>query len=122
MREIISSLVIGILSGIISGYAVYWFTQRAEKKRETYFYCKKFLFDSLEKCEMHIPVELINYISAIDKNPNSPWQTSTQAIIDMTNPYGHEDTEQSSEQVALFEHVMIALKELDKWKKKNHIR
>ena len=116
------NFIIGLLSGIISGYIVYILTKKAEKKREICLYCEKFLFDSLGKCEMHIPVELLHYIHAIDKDPNSPWRISTQAIIDMTNPYGHEDTEQSSEQVALFEHVMIALKELDKWKKKNHIR
>lgn len=122
MWEFMNNFTIGIFSGIISGYAVYFLTKRAERKREIYFYCKKFLFDSLEKCEMYIPVELLNYISAIDKNPNSPWKTSTQAIIDITNPYGHENTEQSPEQAMLFEHVMVALNELDKWKKKNHIR
>lgn len=114
-------LITGIVSGFITGYIVYFATKRRERKYEAYYYWSKFLFSALEKCEMYIPIENLNYRFMIDKKKDSRWQSSTQKIIDYINPFGHEDREFSDEENDFFNNIIIALEELENWRKKNHL-
>ena len=124
-KEIVYNLLIGlgtgVISGLITGYIVYKLTKKREENYETYLFCSKFLFSALEKCEMYIPVDTLNYISKIDENVDSPWRTSTQNILDYINPFGHEDKELSNKEHELLENFMTAFGELEKWKNKKHL-
>lgn len=119
--DILIGLVTGSLSGILSGYLVYLLTKKREKKYEIYRYCMNFLFMTLQKCEMYVPYEELEYFSSVSNDKNSVWQISIQKILDLTNPYGQEDKVFSEKENELANCVISAISELNKWKKKNHI-
>ena len=119
--DIAIGLATGLVSGGISGYIVYIFTKRREKEYEAYHYCQNFLFSTLEKCELHIPVELLSYISVISKDKNSLWRKNIQQILDLTDPYEHNDKILSEDEAELSNCVISALGELQKWKKKKRL-
>lgn len=119
--DILIGICTGLLSGVLSGYFVYLVTKKREKNSETYRYCMRFLFMILQKCEMYVPYEELEYFSYVNKDKNSVWQTSIQKILDLTNPFGHEDKVFSEDEKELTDCVINAIDELNKWKKKNHI-
>ena len=120
--DILIGLLTGLISGLLSGYFVYLFTKHREKKYEIYQFCIQFLFNTLEKCEMYIPYKDLHYLFYVNKDKNSLWRKSIQKIIDFKNPFGHENRVMSDKENELVENISTALTELDKWKKKNHLK
>lgn len=118
--DILIGLVTGLISGAISGYIVYCFTNKREENKRVFQFWEDFLYHTLEKCEMYIPIEEIREKGKIGEG-GTDWDNAITAIWDQINPYGHEDTVFSDEQVELSENVMIALKELYKWAKRNNL-
>lgn len=116
MLEIFASLI----TGLVSGYAVYCFTKRREENRRIFQFWEDFLYQALGKCEMYIPIEEIREKSKIDKK-DSEWDKAITAIWDQLNPYGHKNIEFSDKQEELSRNVIIALTELYKWGKSKRI-
>lgn len=67
---------------------------------------------------MYVPRETIEHLKYI-KDKDSKFHQAIQNILDIINPYGHEDREMSEEENKLFDNSEIALNELEKWKNKS---
>ena len=121
--SLIIGLITGFISGLISGYIVYKITKKREEKYEAYLFCRNFLFSAMEKCEMYVPMAILEYIAIINPDVNSRWNQAMQNILHYMNPFGHEDKEMSEEENIFFENIMDALEELNKsWKKDKSLR
>jgi len=120
-RDIIIGLITGLVSGALSGYLVYFITKRREKKNQVYLYWKTFLFRALGDCEMFIPSEALHFISEVDKS-GSDWHKAILEILYLQNPYPVEDRVFDERETKISENVLIALKELEKWKKKHRLK
>ena len=120
LKDIVIALVCGVISGVASGYFVYVATKRREEKYEILNFWETYLYSALGECEMYFPQEAIKNISKVG-DMNSAWHNAILSVIEYLNPYGHEDMEFSDEQVEISENILIALKELYAWKKKNRL-
>lgn len=120
IKEILIGIGTGLVSGVLSGYAVYSFTNKCEENRRVFHFWENFLYNALGKCEMYIPVEEIREKRKIGEK-GTAWDRAITAIWDQLNPYGNENIEFSEDQVELSNNVMIALKELYKWAQNNKI-
>ena len=120
-QEIIISLITGLVSGTLSGYLVYVLTKRREKKYQVYLYWETFLFRALDDCKVFFPSEALHFISEIDES-GSDWYKAIQEILDLQNPYPVEDRVFDERETKIAENVIIALKELGKWKKKHRLK
>ena len=121
IQDIIVGLITGLVSGALSGYLVYLVTKRREKKYQVYLYWETFLFNAMDDCKVFFPSEALHYISEIDKS-GSDWYKAIQAILDLQNPYPVEEREFNERETKIAENVLTALRELGKWKKKNHLK
>ena len=113
-----SEIIIGLLSGIVSSGIIYIVTEHRKKRQEIYNYWHNFLCNSLTYCEMYVPNETIEHLKYI-KDKDGKFHQAIQNILDITNPYGHEDREMSAEEIKLFDNFRIALNEFEKWKNKS---
>ena len=122
-QDIIIGLITGLVSGAVSGYLIYLITKRRERKYQVCLYWETFLYKALGECEMYIPSEAIYYASEVDKS-GSAWHEAILEIFDLQDPYPVEGVEldEDEREAKMFENVLIALKELEKWKKKNHLK
>lgn len=118
--DIAVGLSTGMVSGLASGYLVYKLTKRRENKYQLYFFCRNYLFDTLLHCKMYLPVKKLEKLFAID-TMESTWGKAIYAIIDDTRPFPLDDDEMSERESRIAENVLVALKELEKWKKENHL-
>ena len=118
MNNILWNLIIGIITGVVSGSLVYYFTKRQEKKKEIYYFWKDFLFRTLDKCELYIPQKELRYISCIG-DKNSDWYKAIYAIFDDTVLFDQENRYMTSREERIVKNVGIALEELEKWKNKH---
>ena len=115
MPEILKDILIGLGSGLVSGYLVYLFTKNREQQHQVYEYWMDFLFKVMERNEVYFPSEELRNISAIG-GKGSKWHTAIQEILEITNPVG-EDKEFTEEGTKLAENVAVALNELGAWAK-----
>ena len=113
-----SSILIGFLSGLLSGFFVYWITKKREEKRATYFYWLNYLFGIMKECEVYIPSEQLAKMSMVG-GKGSRWHDAIFALLDEINPYALEDREFDEREDRIAKNMLIALAELEKWKKKN---
>lgn len=120
MDEVIIGFSTGLVSGLLSGYLVYLLTKRREQKYFLYNFWRSYLYDTLKHCEMYVPIEKLNHISAID-NRDSVWGNAIFAILNDTRPFELDDRELTEHESRIADNVFIALQELDKWKKKNKL-
>ncbi len=116
----LSDIVVGISAGLISGWLVYVLTKRREKKHQTYYFWRSYLFDVLKHCEMYIPIDLVDQLTPLG-GKESEFGAAIYAILDDTRPFDAADRELTDLENRLTENVLIALNELDKWKKQNHL-
>lgn len=121
IKDIVVGLVTGLISGCISGYLVYLFTKRRDRKYQVSFYWETFLFKTMEECKVYIPSEALHYISDVGK-PESDWHKAITNILDLQNPYPVEEREFDEHENEIAKNVLVALKELGEWKKKNHLK
>ena len=125
MCNVLENMVIGLLTGLISGgisgYLIYLITKNREKKYQVYLYWETFLFKAMDDCQMYIPSEALHYISDVGGS-ESIWYKAIKEILDLQNPYPIENREFSEQENKIAENVLIALEELGKWKKKNHLK
>lgn len=119
--DIIVGIITGFLSGVASGILVYKLTKKREEKYAIFQFWENYLFTVLENCEMYIPKEFISKVSIVG-NQNTEWYKAIQKILDITNPFGHEDIEFTEEQEQLSNNVLIALEELYAWKKTKKLK
>ena len=120
-QDIMIGLITGIVSGLISSIIIYFVTKKREEKIGLYYYWRSFLFNALRECEMYIPVAELDKVNSIG-DKDSRWHEAVTELLHNLNPYGHEDKEFDEHQVIIADNVMIAIEELEKWKKTNHIR
>ena len=120
MPDLIVNVIIGLVTGLLSGVIVYVATKRREEKTQIYQFWFTFLFGALRQCEIYIPVEILQKMSPIG-GKDSEWHKAIFSIIDDTRPFELEDREATEQEERISNNVMIALKELDKWKNANHI-
>lgn len=118
--DILVGLAAGLVSGLASGWIVYLLTKWREKKYQAYYFCHAFLFDTLKRCEMYIPVDVLRYLSVVG-DKSSEWHKAVYQILDDTRPFPPEDRELTEQENRIAENVMIALKELNIWARKNHL-
>ena len=61
--ELTVNLLVGLVSGAISGLLVWWITYKYTKKKDTdyynYKYVRDYLFSALEYAEISLPVQLL---------------------------------------------------------------
>ena len=118
--NIINDLMIGIVSGIISGlfssHVIYRITKRKEKYIEVFCFWEKFLFDIMRNCGVNIPQEELNKIACVGKK-GSVWHESITKIL-LSISDSDVVAEVSKQKQQLFNEAKIALQELYKWKKK----
>lgn len=120
LLDICIGLSTGLISGLISGIAVYWLTKRREKKYQTYYLWRSYLFDALRHCEMYIPVDLLDQLSDMG-GKESEFGKAVYAILDDTRLFDTEDRELTDRENRIAKNVLTALKELGHWKKQNHL-
>lgn len=120
-QDIIIGLITGLVSGALSGYLVYLITKRREEKYQVYLYWETFLFRAMDDCKVFFPSEALHYINMIDKS-GSDWYKAIQEILDLQNTYPIEDRVFDEREAKIAENVIIALKELGKWKKKHRLK
>ena len=118
MTTIGRDLLIGVLSGILSGAFVYWITKRREEKRQAYYYWLNFLFGVMRECKIYVPSEQLEKMSIVGQK-GSKWHDAIFALLDEMNPYEIEDRELSEREERISTNMLDALDELSKWKKKN---
>lgn len=118
--DIFVGIITGFISGIASGFLVYRITKKREERYAVSQFWENYLFGILEKCEIYIPKELISKRTVIG-DENTEWYKAIQNIIDISHPFGHEDIEFTEEQEQISNNVLIALDELNKWKKANKL-
>lgn len=118
--DVLIGLGTGLISGGASGYLVYRMTKWREKKYETYYFCRNYLFGALRHCEIDIPVEQIEELFSID-GKDGTWGKAIYEIMDATRLFDAEDRELSEREKVIADNVEIALEELEKWKKKNRL-
>ena len=116
----ISDILIGLITGMVSGLVVYFATKHREEKYQTYMFWNGFLFDALGNCEVWLPTDALKMISKVG-DKDSTWYKAIYDIFDDINPYGHEDRDMTEKECRIFDNVGIAFNELQKWKKKNHL-
>ena len=121
ITDIAIGLVTGLISGCMSGCLVYLFTKRRDRKYQVSFYWETFLFKTMEECKVYIPSEALHYISDVGKS-GSDWYKAITNILDLQNPYPVEEREFDEHENEIAKNVLVALKELGEWKKKNHIK
>ena len=121
VSDLIIGLITGFVSGIASGYFVYSRTKRQEEKYHAAMFCENYLFRMLEKCEIYIPREELSYFHYIG-DKDTEWGKAIYHLLDVSNPFSHDDIEMTEEQNYIGENVLIALNELSNWKKENKIR
>lgn len=117
----IIGMLTGIISGFLSGLLVYLITKKREQNQYIYRYWTDFLYRAMSHVEIYIPSEQLRYISKIDKK-GSDWYTAIQTILDALNPFDMNDRILSEAETNLANSILIALKELGNWAKRNHIK
>ena len=117
----IIGMLTGIISGFLSGLLVYLITKKREQNQYIYRYWTDFFYISMSHVEIYIPSEQLRYISKIDKK-GSDWYTAIQTILDALNPFDMNDRILSEAETNLANSILIALKELGNWAKRNHIK
>lgn len=121
---IIENLFLGIMSGIVSGFLtgflVYGITKKRENEYRAFHNLRSFIFASLEKCEIHIPVDILKDLKTIDKK-NEKLKAALTEIIDYIYPENSENTEYSEKDIKLFNNITIALEELNHIQKKKRL-
>lgn len=121
MEAVIIGMSTGIISGFLSGFLVYFITKKKEQNQYIYRYWMDFLYKAMEHVEIYIPSEQLRYILKIDKE-GSDWYTSIQAILDALNPFDMNNRVFSESETNLANNILVALKELNAWAKRNHIK
>lgn len=116
----VESFLIGVISGVASGFVVYWITTRREEKRAAYHYWFNYLFGVMKECDIYIPSEQLEKMSIVG-GKGTKWHDAVFAILDEMNPYELEDRELDERETRLAENMLVALSELSEWKKKNHL-
>lgn len=121
MRDILIGVFSGIISGVISGFIVYLITKRREQIQFIYQYWEDFLFKAMERNEIYMPTEQLRYIDEVGEK-GSEWYKAIHEILDVLNPFELEDREFNEEETKLAKNVLIALRELSQWAKKNKVK
>lgn len=118
--NILCDILVGLITGCISGMLVYIMTTRREYKYQTYRFWENYLLDAFKYCEMYIPAEALNNMSIVG-GKDSKWNTAIFEILDDTRPFPAEDRELTEKEIRLSNNLRIALKELNAWAIKNHL-
>ena len=119
IENIVLGLISGIISGIITGFLVYWITKKRENKYRAFCNLRSFVFRVLEKCEIHIPIDILEDLKTLAGN-NKRLKDSLKEIVDCIHPKNSEDIEYSEEEIRLFNSIQIAIEELNYIQKKKH--
>ena len=119
--DFIVGLVTGLISGCISGYIIYLVTKRKDRKYQVYLYWKTFLCTAMNECQIYMPSEALHNISDVGKS-GSDWYKAITKILELQNPYPVEDKEFDERENEIAKNIIVALEELGKWEKKNHIK
>ena len=69
----ITNILIGLITGTVSGFIVYFATKRREEKYQTYMFWNRFLFDALGDCEIWLPTDALKMISRVG-DKDSTWK------------------------------------------------
>jgi hypothetical protein len=120
--EIIISVVVGLLSGIVSSTIVYIVSKKREEKNQIFNYWNNYLFSALKECDMHFPnIEGLSSISKVGKQ-GSKWYSAILNIEDILHTENSENRVLSQAEIELSENVIIALGELYRWnnRKRSH--
>lgn len=113
------SLLTGLISGIVSGFILYKITKREEQRRQVFLFWQKYLFDSLQYCDMYLPIDMLSNLAPVG-GANSKFGQAIIHIMDILHPENSEDKVMSDEENELFEQFEIAWKELMKWGNAQH--
>ena len=119
--DIVINSLVGLVSGVISGLVVYWLTKRREHKYQIYFYWHNYLWGLMNEFELYFPKEKIDNAKRL-KGASKEWEEVITYILHSQNKFGYENKEYTEEESELFEKVLIAIGELEKWKKKNRLK
>ena len=120
MNDIIINVVVGLVTGTISGVIVYIGTQSVEKNRNTYYVLSNYLYKTMEKLEIEIPAELLHYAKRVGDR-DSKGGKAFNNVIDLTQKFDLEDREFTKEEEELANNIIVALKELNAWGVKHHL-
>ena len=77
--EIAIGMGTGLVSGLVLGYAVYYFTNKREEKRRVFQFWENFLYKALGECEIYIPIEEIREKGEIG-GKGTTWDKAITAI------------------------------------------
>ena len=120
LMEIVVSIVTSLITGVISGWVVYLWTKQRDKKYQVYYFWRGYLFDALRHCEMYVPNKVLSQIPDVG-GKESAFEKAIYAILDDTRPFDAEDREMTDREDRIFNNVIAAMDELEKWKKRNHL-
>ena len=120
MDNVTVSVIIGLITGIVSGFIVYILTKRREQNYYIYHYFQEFLFGVITKMGVKIPIDTIRNAEIVGGR-KSTWGQALYEIYDAIYKDNIENVELSSEEESLFETTMTAISELEAWKKKKHL-
>lgn len=120
LGEIVLSIIVGVVSGILSGAIIYIVTKHREEKYRIYYYLLDYLYKTMNQLKVEIPSELLRCAAKVG-DKESAWGKSIYEVIDLTRQYDLDDRIYRKDEEQLAKSVLAALNELNKWGKREHI-
>ena len=119
--EIVISVIIGLLSGIVSSTIVYIVSKKREEKNQIFNYWNNYLFSALKECDMYFPsIDSLSSISRVGEQ-GSKWYTAILNIEDILHSENSENRVLSQTEIELSENVTTALVELYQWNNRKRL-
>lgn len=112
-NDLICNIVVGLVTGFISGLVVYVLTTKRERRNRAHNFIKYFLFNSLDKIGMVFPAELMDKLHLISKG-NAELNRAILDVISVLYIQKIEDVEMTDEENEIFQKISKALDELSK--------
>ena len=112
---LICNIIVGLITGFVSGWVVYVCTTKREEKKQAKTFLESYIFSSLEKCDIYFPMDLLKKISLL-KSESSDLKESVYDLINALHPENTEESEYTEQQTEIFEKALKAMEELSKIK------
>ena len=116
--NVVYDFAMAIITGAIGGLLVDYFIRKREKKQVQYKFWTDYLFEQMRLNEMFIDSDAFSNMPKF-KDERTAFRDAIFKIMDIAHPENSKEKVYNDEENELFENILIAFNELEKWKKEN---
>ncbi len=116
--NVVYDFVMAIITGVIGGFLVDYFIRKREEKQAQYKFWTDYLFEQMQHNEMYIDNDAFSNMPHF-KDGRTDFRDAIFKIMDIVHPENSEEKVFNDAENELCENILVALKELGKWKKEN---